>query len=202
MAEPAATSDAEELVATLAEAEQLVTLLEEATGLVVSVADVQGVRGPKGPPGATGPQGERGERGPAGASAGSTVLLSKWSRGPLSAGRVVRLDGAAHCAPISALNVEDALTPISVVQYAVSEPDAEVQLIPYGEFEDDTYTFSPGGAVFVGPGGQLTQVPSKDWAFVRVVGFALSATRVFVDPQMPVLQAQGGDGDGEVSQAQ
>ena len=182
MADAQPTEKPEELVASLAEAERLVALLEETLGLSVTIADVQGVRGPRGP---AGPKGDPGPEGPVGAG----NELQKRARGPLSAGSIVRLDGAEHVAPVSALVREDAFSPVGVVMYAVSAPGALVTLLVCGEHEDDTWNWAPGGVVFLGPGGLLTQAIDPAWAFVRALGVAVTATKVFIDPQPPVLQA-------------
>jgi hypothetical protein len=153
--------------------------------LQTKVAAAATIPGPMGP---TGPQGPRGIPGPAGSGGTSTSAgIVKMSRCPLSSGRVVRFDGDSYCTTVSALTASDALTPMGLAQYAVSAADLTVGITAYGEQEDDSWNFVPGGAVFLGANGFLTQTRGQGWAFLRVIGFAITAQRVFVDPQLPVF---------------
>lgn len=182
----AAIDEPMSMLSVLEDTAHLDLTLEEVEALGLVIGDQQGIRGPRGVQGETGPQGDRGPQGLAGISSGALALVSKLSRAPLSAGSVVYFDGAEHCIKATALYPSDATRAVGVVRYAVSAAEQEVSVLVYGEHDDDTWNFVPGGAVFLGPDGLLTAAVDETWAFVRVMGFALTATRVFVDPQLPV----------------
>lgn len=171
--------DADELAVRIEDVDPLNFTLEEADELGVTISEQQGLRGP------------RGLRGIQGAPGTAGVLL-KLARAPLSAGSVVRLDGTAHCIQASALNPQDALCAIGLAVYAVSAAGAEVEILTRGEHRDDAWSFTPMRAVFLSGTGLLTQAPGDDLAFLRVVGFAITSTTVFIDPQLPVFRYEGG----------
>ena len=171
------SAEAAEVTATLADADIVSAAVEEGSDeLAAIIGDVQGLRGPRG---------ERGEPGRMGAPGGT---LLKRSLGVLSGGRVVAAVDSDYVVAASALRAVDAGRVLGITFHAVSGPESEVVVVCLGEIEDSLWRWEPGLPVFVGARGELTQAPSTFWAFVRVVGVALSATRVFVDLQTPIFQ--------------
>ena len=62
-----------------------------------------------------------------------------------------------------------------------------VTVVRLGELEDSAWSFVPFRAVFLGHNGLLTQTIDPTWAFVCVMGTALSATKVMVDVRPAVI---------------
>lgn len=69
---------------------------------------------------------------------------------------------------------------------AVAGANATVQT--YGEMEDPSFAFTPGGAVYASINGLLTQT-SPSSGFSLVIGFAMAATKLFVDLGVPTIRA-------------
>lgn len=134
-------------------------------------------------PGPRGLMGPRGQQGVAGSDA-----LTKYTLSALSANKVVRLSDATHVTPISALERSDAWGAIAVTVTAASAPETAVSVIVFGELADDSWNWVPGLPIFVGANGGLTQTRDPAWAFVRVIGNAISPARIFIDSQPAVLQ--------------
>lgn len=66
-------------------------------------------------------------------------------------------------------------------------PETEVQVVRLGELEEVAWSFVPFRAVFLGPDGRLTQTFDPTWAFVCVMGTALSSTKVMIDVRPAVI---------------
>lgn len=153
--------------------------VELAAVLEAEVGELQGLVGPAGPPGPIGP------RGLPGAVGGKLI---KRSRGSLSGGVAVALDDAEYVRAASCLERADALLVVGVSAHAVSEPDADVEIVEGGLLEDSAWTFTPMRPVYVGAGGRLVQTLPDGFAFARIVGLALSPTHLHVQLQTPILQ--------------
>lgn len=59
-----------------------------------------------------------------------------------------------------------------------------------GTVRDDTWTWTPGGAIYLSEtGGSVTQtVPTTSGAFVQVVGVALSPVLMYFNPDMSIIE--------------
>jgi hypothetical protein len=72
------------------------------------------------------------------------------------------------------------------IESAVSA-ETVVQVVRLGELEDSAWAFIPFRAVFLGVDGRLTQTFDPSWAFVCVMGTALSASKIMVDVRPAVI---------------
>lgn len=141
----------------------------------------------RGATGAQGPPGPVGADGPVGPAGGRHL---KRSSGPLSGGRAVRtLEDGDHIDVASARAPEVARAIVGVVATSAGASDQEVEVVLRGELEDDGWTFVPHRNVFVGDNGVLTQTIDPTWAFVCVVGRALTPTKLLVDMRAPIFLA-------------
>jgi hypothetical protein len=69
---------------------------------------------------------------------------------------------------------------------AVTGADATVQT--YGEMDDPSFAFTPGGAVYASVNGLMTQTAPSS-GFSRAVGYAMAATKLFIDLGVPTIRA-------------
>lgn len=133
------------------------------------------LRGPPGPPGT----------GTGGGTATKTYLASV----DLSGERVIALtpDGAVYADPSDPGEIWSTL---AVTTTAAVAGDY-VQMVTNEIIDEPTWAWTPGGPVFCGPNGVLTQTaptrPAASW--LRVVGVAVTATRMAVSFQPPIALA-------------
>lgn len=119
----------------------------------------------------------------------SVVRMQKRAAVPMSSGLAVRLlEGGTHVDRASALTSADALAALGITVYAVGAAETPIDVVTYGEVTNDSWSFTPRSAVYLGPNGTLVHTRDPGWPFSRVVGFTVSATRLFVSPQLPVYQ--------------
>lgn len=146
-------------------------LLEPPAELPADIAHVMiGPRGPQGVPGPTG---------------GATLVpVGPW---PLSGHSAVALDGAGQLVPADCTLPDHLGAVLGVVANAYLPGDsAEVKTEFPLEHEGWTWTVGP---VYVGAAGQLTQILPPGALYCQVIGYALSATRVLINPQPAILIA-------------
>lgn len=160
------------------EVDEIVALLQSSDTIETTVADMMGLRGPPGPRGAAGSEGAPGG------------FVYKRARAPLSSGLVVRADGEDYARPASSLVVDDAFAIAGVSFESAAAPGAVFKVVRLGEMEDSDWSWRPLEPVYVGATGRLTQAIEPGWAFVRVVGFALTPTRIMVDFTAPLFKAR------------
>lgn len=129
-------------------------------------------------------QGPPGPRGPAGPSGGSSIVATAGS--DVGGHRLVYLDafGAARYA--------DARTPshaaiVLGMTIGAATAGAALDVVRVGEVEEPSWSWAPGMPVFLGVDGVPTQSLPATAAFSLVVGFAISATRLFVSIREPVI---------------
>lgn len=132
----------------------------------------QGLAGPPGPPGASIPGG----------------ALVKLSNGVVGGGRMVRYVDATHVGIASADTIAHLASIAGVSLTAASAAEQDVNFARLGEVVDSGWAWTPGLPVYLGLNGVLTQTHSPAWAFVLIVGVALSATRLIVDFRAPITQ--------------
>jgi hypothetical protein len=72
---------------------------------------------------------------------------------------------------------------------AISDTETGTILLQ-GTVRDDTWTWTPGGAIYLSEtGGSVTQtVPTTSGAFVQVVGVALSPVLMYFNPDMSIIE--------------
>lgn len=118
--------------------------------------------------------------------------LVKRARGPLSGGKVVRVvDDGEHVDVASALVVADAAAIVGLTLQSAVAAEDQVEVAHAGELEDSAWSFVPG-VIYLGTNGVLTQTRDPSWSFLRVVGVAMSPTKMLINLRPPVFLAQGG----------
>lgn len=127
-----------------------------------------------------------GPRGPAGpAGDGGQVTLTGTAGEILSGHRVVTRDAADGI--VYASNDDSAFLSAPLwLTTGAALVGAEVTVLVLGTFEEPTWSWTPGGPLYLGANGQLTQTPptaAGGAVFLAQVGVATSATTVFIDRQ-------------------
>jgi len=134
--------------------------------MVVAVAD----QGPPGPPGEPGPSG------------GDVLTITA----PVAIGghRVIAAVGdEIHYAD------PDDIATAQVIGLTVNAagPGDELEVVLRGSVTNSSWSWAPGLPLYLGANGVLTQSPpSPAAAWVRVLGTALSATRILFNPLSPI----------------
>lgn len=62
---------------------------------------------------------------------------------------------------------------------------ASVQVISYGTLIDGSFSFTPEAKIYFGTNGIITQTPPTS-GFLQSIGHAVSATEIFINPQIPI----------------
>jgi len=124
-----------------------------------------------------GPAGAQGIQGPAGASNATYT-----AGGSVSGHQAVTLDST------STLIYADAATPAHAwavlgVSLNAAASGGAVEVARSGPVDHSGWAFTPGSPVFLGLAGALVQAVPLTAAFVKVMGVAVSPTRVVLDPQ-------------------
>ena len=117
----------------------------------------------------------------------ATVL--KKATGPLSQHRVVYAADADHVAAADAGVLSHGTCVYGITQQPAEDPEQNVEIARAGEVTEPDWAFTPLAPVFLGREGRLTQVYDPTWAFVLIVGFALSPTRMLIDFKAPIFLA-------------
>lgn len=137
------------------------------TEAVVEVSEV-GIQGPAGPQGS----------GYGIYTAGAT----------LSGHRIVRLNSSGQASYASNDVPSDGEAALGLTLGAAAI-GGNVSVQRVGDIAEPSWVWTPGEAIYLGTSGQLTQIPpiAPAAVFLLVVGFAISATRAFIDVQTPVF---------------
>jgi hypothetical protein len=117
---------------------------------------------------------------------GTTVF--KKATGPLSGHKVVRYTDPEHVALASAADVSHAHNIAGITQTAASAANEDVEIVRSGELEDPSWSFPPFSVLYVDENGNLTATYNSRWQFVRIIGMALSANKVVINMQPPIIQ--------------
>lgn len=138
-------------------------------------------------PGAPGDTGPVGPPGPIGGR------LQKLAAGPLSGSRVVAIvEDGEHVDLASAFVAGDAAAIAGLTAQPAAARDDSVEIVRFGEVEDESWVFTPGRRVFVGAGGSLTQTVDRTWAYVCEIGTATATTKLLIDVKPPVFLSRDG----------
>jgi hypothetical protein len=132
--------------------------------------------------------GPRGARGPAGGGGGAPAEYV--ATAALGGHRVVKADGDDGVAYASNDAPGDAHLAFGLTTAAASE-GALVPVQSEGRVTEAGWSWTPDMPVFLGQGGQLTQVPptpvgSPQPRFILIVGVAVSPTQVNLDFKTPI----------------
>lgn len=137
----------------------------------VASEGLQGPVGPAGPPGPTG---------------GSAALVVTATAGETLSGHrvLVYRNGLVYYAdPTDPDDIESPLY-LSLGAALAGDP---IQAIPLGELTESSWSWSPDDRIYLGANGLLTTTPSAPGAaWMAVVGYAISPTRIYFSPQQPI----------------
>lgn len=128
--------------------------------------------------------GSVGPQGPAGTPGGSSEL--RVADTVLSGHRIVRsvdADRVGYASTDNPAHGDDTLG----LTLGAADAGAAVNVQRAGPVDFNGWAWTPGEPVLLGRDGQLTQSPAADDAFVQVVGYAESATTLYLDIQPSIL---------------
>lgn len=148
---------------------------EPPTSLAV-VVPVAGPQGPRGPAGSSGTGSDVGQ-----------VKLTATAATVLSGHRAVtqRSDGQLVYADNTTLF--HLHSPVWLTMGAISS-GADGEVLVYGTLTEPSWSWIPGGALYLGANGVLTQTPPQPPAvFSAMIGVATGPTTVFIDRQPSIL---------------
>jgi hypothetical protein len=132
--------------------------------------------------------GPQGPRGPAGSAGGGGSTVETYVAGATINGhRVVVTDAsglAIHADPTDAAHA-NAATKIALGA-AMTGEDVQVQLV--GRITEPSWNWTPGGTIYVGAEGVLTQVvPADPSVYSKPVAVAETATRILIVQEPPTM---------------
>ena len=137
------------------------------------------MRGPQGVKGDTGDTGATGPVGPAANGSGDVFLNAAAAlSGHLVVVTNANGDLAAADPPIAA----HGFAVLGITRGAASS-GAQATVATSGTIDHSGWTWTPNAPVFLGANGSLTQTPFSGAVFLKVMGLALSATRISVNLQ-------------------
>jgi hypothetical protein len=128
-----------------------------------------------------------GEAGPQGAPGLAISTITKLAATPLGGHRVVVLNDSEQAIYADNTDLTHADKVLGVTMGAV-DAAASVVVQTYGEMVEPSFSLTPGGAVYVSTNGLFTQT-SPASGFTRAIGFALAATKLFIDLSVPTIRA-------------
>lgn len=123
----------------------------------------------------------------AGAAGSDERYVSRIAGHDISGHMALRLDSDGEFIYCDSSNVAHANTLIGVSTGAATT-GASCQAQRFGLLTEPTWTWTPGNSVFVGTAGVLTQTAPTS-GFVCEVGYAVSATILYIDPKPSFILA-------------
>ncbi len=124
-----------------------------------------------------------GEQGPAGPA---NSFITKTASVAIGGHRVVVLNASEQ-----AIYADSSITAhadkVLGVSTGAADAGASVQVQTYGEMVEASFSFTPELAVYASTNGLMTQTPPAS-GFKRGIGFALAATKLFIDLREPVIR--------------
>lgn len=131
--------------------------------------------------GSPGPQGPKGDPG----ADGDKTVVTKVAAQTLGGHRIVRsVNGLVDYADAT---VEAHGDDVLGLTLGAVDAGAPVQVQTSGPVTEPSWNWTPGEALFLRENGLMTQTPLADPAFDLVVGFAETATTVFISLREPIF---------------
>jgi len=157
------------------------------TETIVSSAGQQGVQGGQGTQGTQGIQGVQGVQGIQGVPGTTDIILYAYTAGDnLSGHRIVMLDSTGVLVYADNTVAASSLRVLGMT-IGSSTLGTLVNVQKFGELVDPSWNWSVNLPIYLGLNGLLTQVPPSNPAkFSLIVGFAISATSIFINTQPPI----------------
>jgi hypothetical protein len=135
--------------------------------------------------GTQGLPGPRGIQGPPGTDGGSS--LAAYSNVPIGGHRFVYLDNAENAQYASNEVLANANTVLGMTAGAANA-GYMINVIRSGEITEPTWNWTLNAPVFLGINGLLTQTqPESPALFSLIVGFPITATKLFVSIREPIV---------------
>lgn len=133
--------------------------------------------------GPQGPQGRQGVQGPPGNITNATAEAAE----TISGHRLVKYVTGGKIVPVDPFNPDDAGCIVGMTFGAAIQGDfAGIRIA--GTLEEPSWNWIPNEPVFVGAFGIPTQTIDPGWAFVQVIGRALSPTEIAMTIFPPIMQ--------------
>jgi len=129
---------------------------------------------------------EVGAMGPQGPSGVLTATAT--AHGAVSGNHVVayRSDGTVEHASAATPAHQWASVGITV---GAAADGAEVTVQSFGKMIEPGWSWTPLGLIYLSTAGNLTQTPPAYPSFLRVIGYAITATSMWIDIQSPIVLA-------------
>lgn len=123
-----------------------------------------------------------------GASTIEQIVVTGIAGEDLSGHRIVIRDEDGFLTYADAATVAHAARPFRLTTGATPEGD-EAHVVAIGEVEESSWSWPPGGLLFVGLAGQITMTPPAfpTAAFLMQIGNVISPTCIYFDPKTPVI---------------
>lgn len=119
---------------------------------------------------------------------GSTGLAFTATAGQNLSGNTAVVINANGLAFYADRSTADNMFRIAGVTQGAAANGAAVSILSHGLMTDSGWAWTAGLPIFLGHGGALTQTPpSSGDGFLIVIGSALSATSIFINPSLPIV---------------
>lgn len=165
------------LVDAQAAAAALLRLNQAQSQFALDVAPL--MRGPQGVKGDTGDTGAQGPQGVAGSGSGDVFLNAAAS----ISGHVVVVTNANGDVAVADPTIAAHGFSVLGIARGAATSGAQATVATAGTMEHSGWTWTPNAPVFLGANGSLVQTPYSGAVFLKVMGLALSATRISVNLQ-------------------
>lgn len=132
-----------------------------------------------------GSAGPRGEMGPAGPSGGSSIVVT--SDIAIGGNRAVVVDASNHAQYASNQTLTHANKVVGISINAAAAGDS-INVLRSGEITEPSWNWTLDQPVYLADNGTLTQTPPSNPAlFSLIVGFPITATKLFVSIREPII---------------
>lgn len=125
-----------------------------------------------------------GEQGPPGSP---NSFITKTASTAIGGNRVVVLNASEQAIYADNTDVTH-VDKVLGISTSAADAGASLQVQTYGEMVESSFAFTPGAQVFVSTNGLMTETPPAS-GFKRGIGFAIAATKLFIDSREPVIRA-------------
>jgi hypothetical protein len=155
-----------------------VTVIEEVATVVGDDAPVtlvsEGIQGPPGPQGPMGP-------------AGSTSVLIK-AGASIGGHRVITLDGSGRGVYADPTNLVHSSRVLGLSMHA-ADLGADLNVLRDGDITEPSWSWDINKPIYLGLDGTLVQEVSPGSAFTMIVGFPISATKMYFSIGISIINS-------------
>ena len=111
------------------------------------------------------------------------------------AGEALTIDDAIYPSTdgkfFKALADDESTVPVMGLSLTTASTGGAISVLKVGQYRDDSWTWTPGGLLYLSPSvaGGLTQTrPSASGDQVQIVGYAISATVIYFNPDYTYIE--------------